>query len=165
MAGAIFVLTPTVGWAFPLLWPILMSTAGALGYKLYTSSADDAPLRGKLTAKMKQLRIVKLSLDELLTGVVAEEVGRDQVLRFVRDEITLVFKRDARGKFSIEVMGPNSIPPERLRAAGVEFAYELIQQFAYHRVITEMEKRGANVVGEHVDEEGNIVLELRRWKP
>ncbi|MCX7624921.1 MAG: hypothetical protein N2Z21_01695 [Candidatus Sumerlaeaceae bacterium] len=165
MAGALFVLTPTVGWAFPLLWPILMSTAAALGYKLYTSNADDAPLRGKLTSKMKQLRIVKLSLDELITEVVAEEVGRDQVLRFVREDITLVFKRDARGKFSIEVMGPSSLSAERLRAAGVEFAYELIQQFAYHRVVSEMEKRGGNVVNERVDEEGNIVLELRRWKP
>ncbi len=162
--GMIFVLTPTVGWAFPLLWPILMSTAGALGYKLYTSTADDAPLRGRLTAAMKKLRTERLALDELVTGVVAEDVGRDQVLRFVRDDITLVFKRDARGKFSIEVMGPDSRTAAELRALGEEFAYQLIQQFAYNRVMTEMERRGINVVSEHRDEEGNIILEMRRWK-
>ena len=165
MTGWIFVLTPTVGWSFPLLWPILMSTAAALGYKVYTSNTDDAPLRGKLTAKLKHQRIVNLCLDELITGVVAEEVGRDQILRFGRDDIILVFKRDPRGKFSIQVMGPDSNAPERLRAIGVEFAYELIQQFAYHRVVSEMEKRGINVVEERVDEQGNIVLQMRRWKP
>ncbi|MGC8740744.1 MAG: DUF1257 domain-containing protein [Candidatus Sumerlaeaceae bacterium] len=162
--GAIFVLTPTVGWAFPLLWPILMSTAGALGYKLYTSSADDAPLRGRLTAQMKKLRTVRLALDELVAGVVAEEVGREQVLRFVRDDVTLVFKRDARSKFSIEVIAPDTRTVTELRAIGEQFAYQLIQQFAYNRVITEMERRGANVVSEHRDEQGNIVIELRRWK-
>jgi hypothetical protein len=165
MLGGIFALTPTVGWAFPLLWPVLLSTAGALGYKLYTSSADDAPLRGRLTQKIKDMRIVRLSLDEVLTGIVADEVGRDQVLRFVRDDIIVVFKRDARGSFAIEVMSDSSHSPQELRALGLEFAYQLIQQFAYHRVVTEMERRGANVVNERVDEEGNIILELRRWTP
>jgi hypothetical protein len=161
--GAIFVLTPTVGWSLPLVWPIVMSVAAALGYKTFTSTADDAPLRGKLTAALKRARIVKLQLDELVTGVVADEVGRDQVLRFVRDDITLVFKRDARGKFSIEVMGDQKHTPQELRALGMEFAFALIQQFAYNRVVTEMEKRGATVVGEEVDKEGNIVLKMRRW--
>lgn len=164
MTGYIFVITPSVGWAFPLLWPILMSTAGALGYKLFTSAADDAPLRGKLSAEMKKLRTVQLALDEVVTGVVADEVGRDQVLRFVRDDITLVFRRDARGKFFVEVMGPQTRSAEELRKLGTEFASTLVQQFAYHRVVSELAKRGAHVVGERVDAEGNIELELRRWK-
>ncbi len=72
MLGTIFVVTPTVGWAFPLLWPILLSTAGALGFKLYTSTADDAPLRGKLSKQMRNLRTVTLRLDELVQGIAAE---------------------------------------------------------------------------------------------
>jgi hypothetical protein len=162
--GMLFVLTPTVGWSMPLLWPILLSTAGALGFKLFTSTADDAPLRGRLTSTLKKMRTVRLDLDELVTGVVAEEVGRDEVLRFVRDDVTLVFKRDARGKFSIEVMAPAKYKPAELRAIGLQFALGLVQQFAYHRITTEMERRGANIVAEHVEEDGTIVLDMRRWK-
>lgn len=148
----------------PLLWPVLMSAAGALGYKLLTSTADDAPLRGRLTAKLKRMRTVQLPLDEVLRGVVAEEVGRDQVLRFVRDDVTLVFKRNARGKFFIEVMASDSHTPRELRALGEEFAKEIIQQFAYNRLLAELERRGAHVVEERVEQDGSIVLELRQWK-
>jgi hypothetical protein len=40
----------------------------------------------------------------------------------------------------------------------------LVQQFAYNRMAREMEQRGANVVGEEVNENGDIVLKLRRWE-
>ena len=149
----------------PLLWPLLLSTADALGYRLYTSQADDAPLRGKLTREINKLRVVKLSFDQMLqTEVVAEEVGRDQVLRFVRDDIVLLFVRDTRGKFTIEVMGPDSSTKRELEHAGTEFAMTLVQQFAYNRMAREMELRGANVVDEEVNENGDIVLKLRRWE-
>ncbi|AXA37534.1 MAG: hypothetical protein N2644_10935 [Candidatus Sumerlaea chitinivorans] len=164
MLGTIFVVTPTVGWAFPLLWPILLSTAGALGFKLYTSTADDAPLRGKLSKQLRNLRTVTLRLDELVQGIAAEEVGRDQVVRFVKDDIVLVFRRDPRGKFSIEVMGPAAKSARELEAIGREFAFTLIQQFAYNRMVQEMERRGATLASEEVNENGDIVLRLRHWK-
>lgn len=164
MAGALIVLTPTVGWAMPLLWPVLLGTAGALGYRLYTSQADDAPLRGRLTKEMNALQVVTLPLDQVLKDVVAEEVGRDEVLRFTRDDVVLLFRRDPRGKFSVEVMGPVSRTRLDLEQLGLEFASTLVQQFAYNRVAREMELRGSNIVGEEVNENGDIVLKLRRWE-
>lgn len=160
----IFAITPTVGWAIPLLWPALLSAAGALGYKLYTSTAEDAPLRGKLTKELMQQRIVKLPLDQVVKDLVSEEVGREEVLRFVKDKITVVFKRDIRGKFTIEVMGPETYTTRQLEQMGMEFAGTLVQQFAYNRMATELERKGANVVNEEVNENGDIVLKLRRWE-
>ncbi|MCX7017705.1 MAG: hypothetical protein NTY46_01660 [Candidatus Sumerlaeota bacterium] len=162
-AGAIFILTPTVGWAFPLLWPALLAAAGATGYKLFTSVSDDAPLRGRLTREMSRQRIVTIPLESVVKDVVAEEIGRDQVLRFVKDNTVLVFKRDTRGKFSIEIMGPESMETRELQTAGMEFAKTLVQQFACNKITKEMEARGANVVSEEVNENGDIVLKLRRW--
>jgi hypothetical protein len=160
----IFALTPTVGWALPLVWPALLSAAGALDYKLFTSTADDAPLRGKLTRELKNLQLVTISLDQVIRDVVAEELGREQVVRFVRGDVTVVFKRDTRGKFSVEVMGPVSMPRPDLERAGEEFARAVVQQFAYNKMAREMELRGASVVGEEVRENGDIVLKLRRWE-
>lgn len=147
----------------PLIWPALLSAAGALGYKHFTSTADDAPLRGKLTEQLSHQKIVKLSLDQVVKDLVSEEVGREEVLRFVKDEITVIFKRDIRGKFTIEVMGPDRLTKLDLERLGNEFAATLVQQFAYNRMAAEMERRGANVVSEEVNEQGDIVLKLRRW--
>lgn len=160
----IYVLTPTVGWALPLLWPIVMSTAGAMGYKLYTSAADDALLRGKLTREMMKLRSVQLPLDQVVKDMVADEVGREEVLRFVKDEITVIFKRDVRGKFLVEVMGPVEKTKLELERIGMEFASTLVQQFAYNRMVQEMERRGGNIVQEERNEQGDIVLTVRRWE-
>jgi hypothetical protein len=160
----IYILTPSVGWTLPLLWPALLSAAGMLGYKLFTSMAEDAPLRGKITKQMEHLKIVTLPLDQVVKDVVSEEIGREQVLRFVKDDIVVVFKRDVRGKFTIEVMGPDTMSTRELEIIGMEFAGTLVQQFAYNKMAAEMERRGANVISEQVDENGDIVLKLRRWE-
>jgi hypothetical protein len=161
--GTIFILTPAVGWATPLLWPIVFSVAGALGYRQLTSTADDAILRGELNKELNELKIATLPLDQIVKDMVAEEVGREQVLRFVKGDIVLVFKKDSRGKFSVEASGPIRMTKRELEAAGLEFAQNVVQQFAYNKMAAEMERRGANIVGEEVNENGDIVLKLRRW--
>lgn len=161
--GSIFVLTPTIGWATPLVWPLVLAAAGAMGYKHLTSTADDAALRGDLNRELNSLKTAKLSLDEIVRNMMADEVGREQVLRFVKGEVFLVFKRDSRGKFSIEVSGPDKMTRRELEALGYEFAQTIVQQFAYNKMAAEMERRGANIIGEEVNENGDIVLKLRRW--
>jgi len=162
--GTVFILTPTIGWATPLIWPLVLTVAGALGYKQLTSTADDAVLRGELNKQLNSLRTAKLTLDEVVTNIVAEEVAREQVLRFIKGDVILVFKRDSRGKFSIEVSGPDTMTTRQLKAIGFEFAQTVVQQFAYNKMAAEMERRGANVIGEEVNENGDIVLKLRRWE-
>lgn len=159
-----FIATPSIGWALPLVWPIVLSLAGAMGYKMYTSTADDAPLRGQLNRELNNLRTVSIPLENVVKDMVADEVGREQVLRFTRDDIILVFKRDARGKFSVEVSGPVAMAARELERIGTEFAGALVQQFAFNKIAVELEKKRANVVGEEINEEGDIILRLRRWE-
>jgi hypothetical protein len=161
--GTIFILTPTVGWAMPLVWPLVLTVAGALGYKQLTSTADGAALRGELNRELNSLKTVTLNLDQVVKDMVADEVGREQVLRFQKGDIVVVFKRNLRGKFTIEVSGPDTMTTRQLEHAGHEFAGTLVQQFAYNKMAAEMERRGANIIGEEVNENGDIVLKLRRW--
>lgn len=162
--GALFILTPTIGWAAPLLWPIVFTAAGALGYKQVTSTSDTAVLRGEANQAMNALKTIEIPLETQITDVVEDEVGRDQVLRFTKGDIVVVFKRDLRGKFSIQVSGPDKMTRRELEYVGREFLGVVVQQFAYNKMAQEMERRGANIVGEEVNEEGDIVLKLRRWE-
>jgi len=104
-------------------------------------------------------------IDELIADVVGDELGRDERLIFEKDDFRLIFRRDTRGKFFVDVLGPKTTSASRLRSEAMAFASELAQEFVYNRVVREMEARGLNVVTEKVEEEsGDIVLELRKWQ-
>lgn len=160
--GALYILTPTVGWAAPLLWPVVLAAAGALGYRQLTASASDSRARTKLEA-MAGTRTFQLKIETEVTEAVAEDLRRDQSVTFSRDDIVLTFARDLRGQFFIQVTGPENQSRRQLEGLAREFLGVVVQQYAYNKMAREMERRGANVVGEEVTEEGDIVLKLRRW--
>lgn len=161
----LIIITPLIGWAWPSLIPLALAAASVYGYRRLTGANEGAWMRGHLTTKMENLRRVTLPLDELMKDVVGEELGRDERLVFEKDEMRLVFRRDARSKFFVEVVGPRETPTSLLRKEAMAFAQELVQQFVYDRVTKEMEARGISVVGEEVKEEnGSIEIQARRWR-
>lgn len=165
MPGYIFVISPLMGWSWPALVPLAMAAAAGLGYKQLTRTDEKGWLRGKLTREMENLRIVSVPVDELLEDVVGEEIGRDERLIFERDDYRLIFRRDPRGKFFVDVLGPKVVSARELREEALAFARELVQEFVYNRVMREMENRGINITEETVDTEtGDIILDARRWK-
>lgn len=161
----IVAVTPIVGWSLPLLWPLLLSTAGALGYGFLTDERNDLRLRSKLDVTLKNTRLVTVPLDTQLTEGVADEVKGEQVLRFQKGDITVAFKRDARGKFTIHVSGPQDKTTDRqLQKMGEEFAREVIQQFVASKVAAALTAKNSVILNQEVEENGDIVINLRRWK-
>lgn len=161
--GSIFVLTPILGWSWPALTPIIAAAAGAAGYRAMTGSTNKKRVLNQLEKQLVNRRVVEIPLETHIKDIVEEQVGYEEELQFEKDDLVLTFGHDARGKFRIRVIGPTSRTAVELRMAGDEFARELIQQFAYNRIATELDRRGVQVVEETVDEEGNIVLSTRRW--
>jgi len=159
----IFALTPVLGWSWPALTPILVATAGSLGYGLITTGMKGKRGLTKLDQRLLERRMVELKLDEFVKDVVAEQVGYDEELHFQKEDILVTFGHDARGRFFIRVTGPKHRSAADLKMAGEEFARSIIQQFVYNRLATELDRRGVQVVEETVDEEGNMVLQTRRW--
>lgn len=160
--GMIFVLTPLVGWTWPALLPVLGATAAALGYKVLTDP-EQKILRGKLTRKLEEIRRVKLPLDSVLTDVISEDLGVEQRLNFRHEDIVLVFRKDARGKFFVEVSGPAKYTGTQLQIRAEDFAREIVRKFAYHKMVEQIERRGATVVEESVEADGRIVVRARQW--
>lgn len=157
----IFVLTPTIGWTWPLLWPYALAAAAGLGYRELTDA--HGLFRGEVTRKLENLRRESVAIDEILTEVVADEVGRDERIQFTRDDLILVFRRDARGRFFVEVAGPADKTALDLRLRAEEFAVEIIRKFAYHKMAEQLARAGAEVIEETVSEDGRITLKARKW--
>ena len=161
--GMIFFLAPVIGWSWPALAPILTAAAAAMGYKKLTEGGSNRWLRGKLTKKLENLRRETVALDSVLTEVIAEDLGTEERMAFQRDDILLIFRKDTRGKFFIDVSGPRKLTGNNLRIRGEEFARELVKKFAYHKMVEQIERRGATIVEEEIRDNGDIVLQTRQW--
>jgi hypothetical protein len=140
-----------------------MSAAGALGYRTLTSKTVNNLLNREILNTIKNTRKIVLPLNEVIKDVVGEEMGREERLDFSRDKVILTFRKDARGKFHVEVSGPKSMSGMELRNIGKNFAGNIIQQFAHHRLARELDERGIQIVDEEVNEKGDIILQTRKW--
>jgi len=158
----VFIL-PTLGWSWPALAPIVSAIAGYYGFKKFTARGDGAWAEGRLTQEMRDRRVVDVPIQVETTEPVAEELGRDEMLTFEKDQVTLMFHKDPRGKLRVRVMGPAAAPAQELQRIGLEFATSLVQQFAYSRLVRELDRRGVTVVGEERAENGDLVLRTRKW--
>jgi hypothetical protein len=157
-----FFLTPSVGWSLPLLWPIILAAAAAKGYSVLKEQTHDAQTN-ELTRQLMEMRLIQLPLDEVLKQAVEDEVKHEEVLRFTDGKVVIAFKRNIRGKFVVEAMAPKTMPMRELELRAQAFAAEIAQRFALSRIAVEMEKRGATAIEEELQENGDIVIKMRRW--
>ena len=138
-------------------WPILMvaigATAAVMGYQA-VKNANEAEDQNSLHADHSVL--VEVPNADEVGGQLA--VGAS--LSFAKDGVTVTFVRDTQGKISVKVEGHGKTDAELTRI-GTEMAHGLVQQYAYHRIVTEMKERGMNVVGEEVDTDGTVRLQVR----
>jgi hypothetical protein len=151
-----------MGWSLPLLWPILVAAAAAKGYSILKEQTHDAKTNA-LTRQLMEMRLVRIPLDEVVKQAVEDEIKREEVLRFTDGEVLIAFKRDMRGKFVVEAMAPKAMSLRHLEDRALAFAAEVAQRFALSKITTELERRGATVVEEELQENGDIVIRMRRW--
>lgn len=158
----IFTVLPTIGWAWPALAPIVGVVAAGMGFQQL--SDPKGIFRGKLTRRMEKIRRESVAMDEVLTEVIADEVKREERLMFKRDDLILVFRKDGRGKFFVEVSGPSTATALDLKMRAEEFARELVKKFAYHRIQEQLLRKGAEVFHEELSDTGRITLDVRQWR-
>ncbi|HBF33311.1 TPA: hypothetical protein DDW35_01980 [Candidatus Sumerlaeota bacterium] len=162
---ALYLITPLMGWTWPSLLPLVLAVAAGKGYQKLTSTGDDAWLKGRITREIESMRKVSVPVDELVEGLIGEEVGRDERLIFEKDDTRLIFRRDTAGKFFVDILGPKERSARALRDEALAFVGDLVQQFSYNRVLKEMDSRGIQLVQENVDtESGDIILEVKRYR-
>jgi hypothetical protein len=159
----LILIAPTLGWTWPALVPIMSVAAGYLGFKKFTSYGEGAWEEGELTQRMREQRIVEIPLASETVEPIADEMGRDEMLTFQRDDCILIIHKKFDGRMNLRIMGPRERSAQELSGIGTQFATTLIQQFAYSRVVRELDRKGITVVAEQRDENGDLVLRTRKW--
>lgn len=151
--SCICVLTPVVVGSWPAIATAALGAAASLGFTV-------AGVRPRETGRVREpLRTVTSELpgSEVLAEGLAESPGDG--LEVEKDGVRVRFGRDAQGRCSVCVEG--RLPEEALRRLGEEVAGRVVQQFVYHKLLTELENRSLLVVEEQVLADRTVQLRVR----
>lgn len=156
--SAVAVLTPVVVAAWPALSAAVASAAAQLGFTLLDEAGQEMA-----ASQSRETRHRTVELEVPQSEVVTGGLGRDQQIRLVRDGVTAVFSRDARGRASFCVSG-EGYTEEQLRILGEEIGGRMVQQYVLQKLKGELAARGMNLVEEVVDETQSVRLTVRHWQ-
>jgi len=140
------------------MWPTLCAVAVSV-----MTSVGFAAVNSEEKVKEDVAEETKVELKLANSEEVGNALGRDEELVFVKDGLTVRFSRNVRGQLKVCVEGAG-YSKEDLEAFGQELAGRVVQQFAYRRIMEEMQKGNMNIVEQSVDEEQNIHIRLRSWE-
>ncbi len=146
------VIVPIVISSWPTILPAITAAAAAMGFS--------AARREQKTAAQTHAG-ASATVDVKNANVVGEELGAGQRFIVHKDDVSIEFTTDARGRCKITVHGEGR-PKWELEAIGKEAANRVVQMYTYNKVMTELKQRDFDVVEEEVDEQGAIRLKLRR---
>ena len=92
--------------------------------------------------------------------VVVDQMEPGQTIRIERDGITIDFGVDERGACTVCVSGKGRGRAE-LKRIGDEVAGRVVQQFAYHKLMTELKQRNYDVLEESVLDDQSIQVSVK----
>lgn len=151
--SVVFLLAPTVVASWPVLCGAIAGAAGVLGYKALNSGQ-------LLTQEEAENAWVEVSIEG--SEIIADAMKRESEFTIGRDDVIATFRRSADGQCSVHVTGHNKSESE-LEQIGRELVGRVTQQYAYHRVISELKSQGFTVTGEEVTADQRIRINVCKF--
>jgi len=155
--SAIIILTPIVSAAWPAFSSAIVTAAAGLGFSMHAAKAADD------LKKQEEKKKETVELDIQNSKIITDAIAKEDEITFVKDDISLTFRKDARGKCSICVAGEGRSRGE-LREIGNEAARKVVQEYVHSKVMSELKQRGFEIAEEEVAADKTIHLTVRRWR-
>ncbi len=150
--STVLVVTPLVIAGWPILAAAISAAVGTMGFAL----AQDSGPRRRQVLDDKSRAEIEVEDSEILAGTGG--TGEEMVVE--RDGIRAVFGRDARGALKLCLEGRGMSKPE-LQRLGEELVGRVTQQYAYHRLVSELKDREMDIIDERVGEDQTIRIRVR----
>jgi hypothetical protein len=157
--SVVFVVVPVLAGGWPAISAAILAASAAMGYRA-VQSLEDRVAMGVAIERAGGAGTVQLVMED--SQVVADTLARGESFTVQREGITATFRRDGRGRCTVHLSGEGKAEAE-LEAAGRELMDRVRQQFAYAKVMAELEARGFDVVQEQVEADQSIRIRVRRW--
>jgi hypothetical protein len=152
--SAVCVITPIVIAAWPAIAAAVTSVAASMGFSIVAQTEAQT----RQTSRKKSQRSVEAEVPN--SEVVAEGLSQDQTMVIERQGLRIEFGRNANGACTVCASGEAHTDNE-LRKIAQEVAGRVVQQFAYHKLMTELKNRNYQIVQEQVLEDQSIRVRVR----
>lgn len=153
--SAVCVLTPMLIGAWPSIAAAIAGVAGTLGFAVASKKTTGSISGSSVNESSGNKVETEFPHSEILDSV----AGEQQFMCISKDGVTIEFRRDERGACSLCVSGSRS--KSELQKIGEEVAGRVVQQFAYHKLVTELKKRNYSVVDEKLQQDKSIRMRIR----
>ena len=148
--SAVIILTPLVVASWPVVSAAIMGAATGMGFAVQGSQLHEE----KRTSRKK----VETEIDN--SEVVTDGMTPTEKIVVQRDGVTIEFSSDQRGRCTVCVSGERH-SKKQLKQIGEEVAGRIVQQFAYHKLVTELKNRNYSIVEEEVLADQSVRLRVR----
>jgi hypothetical protein len=150
--SSILVVTPLVVASWPLMSAAITAAVGTMGF----AAAQNQGARVRQIIDPKTRAEIELEDSEILAG----SAGSGEQMIVERDGIRAIFSRDARGALKLCVEGTGQSKAE-LKRIGETLVGRVTQQYAYHRLVSELKERRMTILDERVGNDEAIHIRVR----
>ncbi|MCB9858783.1 MAG: hypothetical protein H6818_24145 [Phycisphaerales bacterium] len=149
--SAVCVLTPLVITSWPVLASAIAGAAASMGFTIQPAVVQD---------ENRKVRKKGVETEIENSEIIKDEIGPGQKIVITKGDISIEIGQDERGACTVCVTGSKHSDVE-LRAIGEEVAGRVVQQFAYHKLMTELKNRNYSIVDEEVLADESVRVRVR----
>lgn len=152
--STVLVVTPILVTSWPLITAAVSAGVASLGFTVAQEAVSQA---SSLSSGIPREEI---EIED--SEIMEDTVGTDQSIVVERDGVRATFSRDARGTLRLCMEG-HGLSKSELRKLGEDLLGRVTQQYAYHRIVTEMKNRNMTIVDEQMTEDQSVKIRVRNW--
>lgn len=148
--SAICVLTPLVIGSWPVVSAAVAGALASMGFGIATAGGEPV---------LHSHNRVEETIEN--SEVLEQHLGRGETISATKDELQVEVGRDERGVCTVCVSG-QGYTNNQLRKIARDVSSRIVQQYTYHKVVSELKSRQFTVAGEQVAADGTIKIHVRR---
>jgi hypothetical protein len=152
MSGVV-VVTTIVAANWPVVVQAVSGVAAAMGFGLVRRDSDMAIEEPAVVGNRAEM--------EMPESDVLDDAAKSEELILQRADARVRVYRDEFGTLKLCVEG--SASKAELRALGEQLMGRISQQYAYHRIMEELEARGIDVVDQQVTADQTVRVRVKAW--
>lgn len=150
--STVMVITPIIIANWPAITAAVTAAVGTMGF----AALQETEVSSVATATARE----EIDLED--SEILQATAGTGEEIVVERDGIRAIFSRDARGQLKLCIEGGGLSKPQ-LRKLGEELIGRVTQQYAYHRIVTELKERNMTIVDEQVTQDQTVKIRVRNW--
>jgi hypothetical protein len=152
--STVMVITPIIIANWPAITAAVAAAVGTMGFA--------AVQEAEAVERSQTLATNRAEIEVEDSDVLATAAGTGEQIVVERNGVRAIFSRDARGQLKLCLEG-GGLSKSQLSKLGEELIGRVTQQYAYHRIVTELKERNMTIVDEQVTENQTVKIRVRNW--